>query len=100
MKKTNQEQGPETPLLEDYHAKRDFSKTSEPPGIDDLKLRVGIILSFKNTMHVACISTCVSNGTGCWKCGQYQKEYPRLPVEKHLAVAVEDHPLDYGHFEG
>ena len=37
---------------------------------------------------------------GVCKSWAVPKGIPELTGKKHLAVAVEDHPLDYGHFEG
>jgi DNA ligase D len=84
--------------LETYRRKRDFSRTSEPPGAPasrsgnlymihkhdatrlhyDLRLQIGDVLK----------SWAVPKG-------------PSLdPKEKRLAVEVENHPLEYGEFEG
>src|SRR5581483_4478530 len=86
--------------LAQYRAKRDFSRTREPSGAE--KVAPGRHLRFVIQKHAATrlhydfrlewkgvfLSWAVTRG-------------PSLdPAEKRLAVEVEDHPLDYGDFEG
>jgi bifunctional non-homologous end joining protein LigD len=86
--------------LETYNAKRNFSKTAEPKG--KVAKRSGSALSYVIQKHDASrlhydfrleldavlLSWAVPKG-------------PSLdPSKKALAVRVEDHPLDYGSFEG
>lgn len=85
-------------LLARYHAKRDFKKTDEPKGE---VLRSGgfsyliqkhaarrLHYDFRLELDGVLKSWAVTRG-------------PSLdPHEKRLAVEVEDHPLDYGTFEG
>ncbi|HKD47712.1 MAG TPA: DNA ligase D [Rhizomicrobium sp.] len=83
-----------------YRAKRDFTRTREPSGTG--KVLEGPHLRFVIQKHAATrlhydfrlewngvfLSWAVTRG-------------PSLdPAEKRLAVEVEDHPLDYGDFEG
>ena len=83
-----------------YRAKRDFSKTAEPGGSVSDRSGGGnryliqkhdatrLHFDFRLEHDGALLSWAVPNG-------------PSFdPAEKRLAVHVEDHPLDYGDFEG
>ncbi|MEQ9690846.1 MAG: DNA polymerase ligase N-terminal domain-containing protein, partial [Bauldia litoralis] len=86
--------------LSTYQAKRDFGKTAEPSG-DDARRAAGghryliqkhdatrMHFDFRLELDGVLLSWAVPNGPS------YD------PADKRLAVHVEDHPLDYGDFEG
>jgi len=89
------------PRLDTYRKMRDFSRTEEPSGIGAAiapsdQLRFVIHKHDASRLHFdlrlewngAFLSWAVPKG-------------PSLdPADKRLAMAVEDHPLDYGDFEG
>ena len=89
-----------TELLKPYRQKRDFTKTAEPAG--RVGRRKSKALSFVVQKHDATrlhydfrleldgvlLSWAVTRGPST------------NPADKRLAVHVEDHPLDYGGFEG
>ena len=86
--------------LRDYHRKRDFKRTAEPKGAVGKrkagKLRYLIQKHAARALHYD--FRLEWNGTlMSWAVPKGPSENPD---DKRLAVHVEDHPLDYGNFEG
>jgi len=86
--------------LDTYRAKRDFSRTPEPSG----KARAGHKgrLTYLIQRHAATrlhYDFRIEH-EGVLKSWAVTKAPSRDPAVKRLAVEVEDHPLDYGTFEG
>ncbi|HEX8664873.1 MAG TPA: non-homologous end-joining DNA ligase, partial [Beijerinckiaceae bacterium] len=81
-----------------YNAKRDFSKTKEPPGKAGRGKSFGYLVQkhaasrlhydFRLELDGVLLSWAIARGPSL------------VPGEKRLAVHTEDHPLDYGDFEG
>lgn len=88
--------------LKDYRAKRDFAKTAEPSGSKAKRAGKGKPLRFVVQKHDA---TRLHYDfrlelDGVLKSWAITKGPSTNPADKRLAVRVEDHPLDYGDFEG
>src|SRR4030095_519377 len=85
--------------LERYWAKRDFSVTTEPRG---RRAATGRALSF--LVQKAAASRLHYDFRleldGVLLSGAVPKGPSFDPAEKRMAIHVEDHPLDYGGFEG
>ncbi len=86
--------------LSTYRAKRDFEITAEPSG--KAKVAPGERLRFVIQKHDATRLhyDLRLEHEGVFKSWAVTRGPSRDPADKRLAVEVEDHPLDYGDFEG
>lgn len=88
--------------LDLYRAKRDFTQTKEPQGASRRSKAKAVGGAFVIHKHAATrlhYDLRLEHGGVLWSWAVTRG--PSLdPAEKRLAVHVEDHPLDYGSFEG
>lgn len=87
--------------LDLYRAKRDFRKTSEPAGRKARARKAvgGAFVIHKHAARRLHYDLRLEHGGVLWSWAVTRG--PSLdPDDKRLAVHVEDHPLDYGSFEG
>jgi len=92
---------PPVSRLDKYHSKRDFKKTREPAAADytagDVDAPVFVIHKHAAS-HLHFDLRLEEDGV--LRSWALPKGPSLKPGEKRLAVAVEDHPVDYGDFEG
>jgi bifunctional non-homologous end joining protein LigD len=88
------------PALTVYRTKRDFSKTAEPTGQHRVapspRLRFVVQKHAARQLHY----DLRLEWDGVFKSWAVTRGPSLDPADKRLAVEVEDHPLDYGDFEG
>jgi bifunctional non-homologous end joining protein LigD len=86
--------------LSTYQAKRDFSRTAEPRGDTgaDAEQRLRFVIQKHDATRLHYDLRLELNGV--FKSWAVTRGPSLNPQDKRLAVEVEDHPLDYGDFEG
>jgi len=85
------------PTLMQYHEKRNFSVTTEPEGIPDMSGQSFVIQEHHS--HKLHFDLRLERD-GVLKSWAVPRVVPEIAGERHLAIAVEDHPLEYRTFEG
>ena len=91
--------------LEKYKKKRKFSKTPEPEGKAKTKGASRFVVQKHQASHLHYdfrleLPEKIDKGLVVLKSWAVPKGIPIKSGQKHLAVAVEDHPVDYINFKG
>ena len=91
---------PSDPKLARYRAKRDFSKTAEPTGAERTKASNRLRFIIQKHAATRLHYDFRLELDGVFKSWAVTRGPSLDPHDRRLAVEVEDHPLDYGDFEG
>lgn len=86
------------PALSDYTNMRDFSRTPEPPAFREKSPGKSFVIHEHHARRLHYDLRLEKDGV--LKSWAVPKGPPEISGDKRLAVQVEDHPLEYGKFEG
>ncbi|MCZ7402271.1 MAG: hypothetical protein O8C61_08620, partial [Candidatus Methanoperedens sp.] len=86
------------PALSDYTTMRDFSRTPEPPALVEKSPGKSFVIQEHHARRLHYDLRLEKDGV--LKSWAVPKGIPQMSGDRRLAVQVEDHPLEYGKFEG